>query len=75
MRLLVPIDNVVFDVEYEYEPAYDGGTGPNSEQSWTERVILYGVNLAVPGAVSDLLPFLNDASIKDIEKEILRRLK
>lgn len=71
--MLIAIDNVVFDVEYEYEAEHDGGdpSNPNSEESWSEYVILHSVCLAVGGGLSDLLPFLNDATIDDIEKSVL----
>lgn len=72
--MLIPIDNIVFDVEFEYEPAYDGGEGPNSVESWSENVILHSVCLAVGGGLSDLLPFLNQPTINDIEREVLKRV-
>jgi hypothetical protein len=71
--MLISIDNLCFEVTYEYEPAYDGGTGPNSEPSWPENLILHAVTL-YNRLDADLLPFLNDVTIDDIEKSVLSKI-
>lgn len=75
--MLVAVDNVCFDVEYEYVPAYNGGSmndSLNVEESWPETVYLYSVALAVPINSTDLLPFLNDSTTKAIRTEILKNI-
>jgi hypothetical protein len=68
--MLIAIDNVAFNVEYEYEPSHDGG---GIDESWPESVMLHAVTL-YNRIDTDLLPFLNEPTIIDISKSVLRHV-
>jgi hypothetical protein len=68
--MLIAIDNICFNVEYDYNAAHDGG---GVEDSWPEYVVLYAVTL-FNMVETDLLPFLNEITVKELEKEVIRHI-
>jgi hypothetical protein len=59
------------DCYLEYEAVYDGGTGPNSEESWPERITLfYALHKG-----EDIAEVLSEEVVSTIEKEALRQME
>jgi hypothetical protein len=64
-------EGLQLDCYLEYEAGYDGGTGPNSEESWPERITLfYALHKG-----EDIAEVLSEKVVSTIEKEALRQME
>jgi hypothetical protein len=64
------ISGLVIDCLLEYEAAHDGGTGPNSEESWPESINL--IYAMVNGV--DIFEVIDDDVQATIEDEALKNM-